>query len=250
MTDTLIQTLLTTGPHKILPTTRRVRVIFNGFFVVDTTSARHVWEHPYYPQFYIPLSSIDPAFLDDTTSQIHPDAPVRTEHEAFRHTLSVGDKDCDKLISFHGGDLDGYVKIDFEAMDAWFEEDIQIYGHPKNPFTRIDILPSSRRVRVEIEGVTVAESSKCSFLYETGLRTRYYMPKTDVKLNYLTPSATTTKCPYKGEAQYYNVVIKGKEHKDLVWWYQYPTTESAAIAGLACFYNEKVDVFVEGVKEK
>lgn len=88
------------------------------------------------------------------------------------------------------------------------------------------------------------------FLFETGLRPRYYLPKTSVKQEYLTPSSTTTKCPYKGLAQYYNVTVEGKEHKDVVWWYEYPTTESAAIQGLVCFYNEKVDVFVDGVLEE
>lgn len=88
------------------------------------------------------------------------------------------------------------------------------------------------------------------FLFETGLRPRYYLPKTSVNFQYLTPSSTTTKCPYKGLAQYYNVTVEGKEWKDVVWWYEYPTTESAAIQGLVCFYNEKVDVFVDGVLEE
>lgn len=117
--------------------------------------------------------------------------------------------------------------------------------------------------------MTVAESNNPSFLFETNLRTRYYLPKTSVRLlplgpslkateltrqqvnwQYLTPSTTTTKCPYKGRANYYNITVNEKEIKDAVWWYEYPTAESAAIQGLVCFYNEKVDVYVDGVLEK
>jgi len=159
-------------------------------------------------------------------------------------------KSTDRVLIFEKGPLEGLVRFEFKAMDAWFEEDQQIYDHPKNPYSRIDILASSRKIEVKIGGVTVAESSNSMFLFETGARPRYYLPKTSVKQQYLTPSTTTTKCPYKGLAQYYNVTVGGEEYKDIIWWYEYPTMESAGIQGLLCFYNEKVDTYVDGVLEE
>lgn len=135
-------------------------------------------------------------------------------------------------------------------MDQWFEEDVPIYGHPKDPYKRIDILHSTRNVKIGIDGVTLADSSSPLLLLETTLRTRHYLPPTSVKWEYLRKSGTETLCPYKGRANYYDVVVNGKEYRDLVWYYRYPTSESAPIAGYMCFYNEKVDVWVDGEKEQ
>jgi len=143
------------------------------------------------------------------------------------------------------------VKVDFKALDEWYEELTPVLYHPKNPYTRVDILPTARKIRVEIDGVTIAEAdSGVLSLWETNLRPRWYLPKTSI-VNWalLTPTETHTGCPYKGEASYYSVTANGKEHKDVVWWYPYPITESATIAGMVCFYNEKVDTYIDGVKE-
>jgi uncharacterized protein (DUF427 family) len=141
------------------------------------------------------------------------------------------------------------VKVDFGAIDQWFEEDMPIYCHPKDPYKRIDILPSTRGVKIALDGVTLAESSNALFLLETTLRTRHYLPPTSVNWEHLTPSDTATLCPYKGRAEYYHVNVNGRQYKDLVWYYRYPTSESAPVAGYLCFYNEMVDVWVDGVKE-
>ena len=135
-------------------------------------------------------------------------------------------------------------------LDAWFEEDTEIYVHPKDPYKRIDILPSTKHIVVKVNDVVVAESSSPLLLFETGLPIRYYLPKTSVNFELLEPSDSLTSCPYKGQANYYSIVIGGKEHKDYVWWYQYPTPESIAIAGRVCFYNEKVDIYIDGLKER
>jgi len=135
-------------------------------------------------------------------------------------------------------------------VDAWFEEDSEIYVHPKDPYKRVDIIPSTKHIVVKINDVVVAESSSPLLLFETGLRTRYYLPKTSVNFELLEPSDSVTSCPYKGEANYYSIIIDGKEYKDHVWWYKYPTPESLAIAGKVSFYNEKVDIYIDGEKEK
>jgi len=241
--QTLATNLLASGPHKVEKTPRRVRGLFDGVFIFDTASSLWVWEHKYFPQFWIPVSAVTPGVLTKGAS-------IDADKSAFSATVKGKSKDTDRVLIFEKGPLAGFVRFEFKALDAWFEEDAQIYDHPKNPYTRIDILPSSRKIEVKIGGVSVAESSNPAFLFETGLRTRFYLPKTSVKWEYLSKSDTVTKCPYKGAAQYYNVTIDGKEYKDIVWWYEYPTTESAAIQGLVSFYNEKVDTFVDGVLEE
>ena len=100
-------------------------------------------------------------------------------------------------------ELRDHVRLDWEAMDAWFEEDEEVYFHPRDPYTRVDILPSSRRVRVEVDGVTVADSHNPRILFETGLPPRYYVPKTDVRLDLLDSHRHRDRCPYKGEAEYW-----------------------------------------------
>lgn len=124
-------------------------------------------------------------------------------------------------------------------------------GHPKDPYKRIEILPSSREIRVELNGTVLAQSTNNMFLHETMLPTRYYLPPTSVKnWGLLSTSGTNTFCPYKGQASYYNVKVGESEVSDAVWYYAYPTPESSAIQGRLCFYNEKFDVFIDGVREK
>jgi uncharacterized protein (DUF427 family) len=135
-------------------------------------------------------------------------------------------------------------------QEHWLEEESPIYVHPKDPFKRIDILPSLRHIEIRINGQTVASSTSAQHLYETSLPTRYYLPLGSVDHTVLRPSKTVTRCPYKGDAEYYNVVVGGQEFKDIVWYYRLPTLESLPIAGLVCFYNEKVDVYVDGKLEE
>ncbi len=134
-------------------------------------------------------------------------------------------------------------------MDAWFEEDEEVFVHARDPYTRVDALPSSRHIEVKIDGVTVADSTKPTLLFETGLPTRYYLPLTEVRMDLLRDSGTTTQCPYKGEANYYSVELDGELVEDIVWYYKYPVEESSRIAGMVSFYNEKVDIYVDGEPE-
>ncbi|TVY91624.1 hypothetical protein LAWI1_G002588 [Lachnellula willkommii] len=242
--EALATNLASSGPRKVESTPRRVRALFDGVWVFDTTSSRHVWEHQYFPQFWVPIGAVSPGVLTKGDA-------FDTDASAFRAVAKGKDKTTERVLVFEKGPLAGLVRFEFKAMDAWFEEDQQIYDHPKNPYTRIDILPSSRKITVKIGGVTIAESLNPMFLFETGLRTRFYLPKTSVQWQFLSPSQTTSKCPYKGLANYYNVTLPdGKEYKDTIWWYEYPTTESSAIQGLVCFYNEKVDTYIDGVLEE
>ena len=114
------------------------------------------------------------------------------------------------------------IRLDWDAMDAWFEEDEEVFTHPRDPYTRVDVLSSSRHVRVEVDGVTVAESTSPRVLYETGLPPRYYLPKTHVRLDLLVPTDTVSHCPYKGRAEYWSVRAGDVVHEDLAWSYPDP----------------------------
>jgi uncharacterized protein (DUF427 family) len=145
--------------------------------------------------------------------------------------------------------LKGYFAFEWDKMDAWFEEDEEVFRHARDPYKRIDVCHSSRHIRVVVGGETVAETRRPSLLFETGLPTRYYIPKMDVRTDLLEPSDTHSRCPYKGVASYYSVKAGGKVYKDLVWFYPLPIPECPKIENLLCFFNEKVDIYVDGELE-
>ncbi|KAH7393238.1 hypothetical protein BKA64DRAFT_724394 [Cadophora sp. MPI-SDFR-AT-0126] len=241
----LAQKLVREGPHKYQKTSRRVRGLLNGKYAFDTLAPLYVWEHPYYPQFYIPIQD----FTSHAT--VAKTTPVNGTHDAaWLGQLSVGDVSTSRVLIFGASPLKDLVKVDFIEIDQWFEEDVPIYQSPKDPYKRVDILPSSRSIRVAIDGVTLAETPSPLFLLETDHRTRHYLPPTCVNWEFLRKSHTETYCPYKGKANYYHVTVNGKDYRDLVWYYKNPTTESSQIAGYLCFYNEKVDIWVDGVMEE
>ncbi|GME64436.1 hypothetical protein GTA08_BOTSDO12984 [Neofusicoccum parvum] len=241
---TLAQQLLDHGPVRTLPTTKRLRIQLGGAFVADTTRGLYVWEHPHYPTYYVPLASLAPS--SHTTLQ--------TLHagRAALLRLAAGPRSTDRVLAFAADlpdklkPLSGMVRVEFAAVDAWFEEDAPVFVHPKDPFKRVDIVLSTRPVRVRVGGNEVAVAASAQHLFETGLPTRYYLPPTAVDPAVLRKSETRTRCPYKGEAEYYDVVVGEEVFKDVVWYYTTPTHESAAVAGLLCFYNEKVDIELDG----
>ena len=145
-------------------------------------------------------------------------------------------------------DTSGYYGFDWHSMDAWYEESERIYVHARDPLLRVDALSSERRVRVEVEGTTIAESSRPVLLFETGLVTRYYLPPSDVRQDLLRPSATCTLCPYKGRARYFHLELDGARIEDVAWQYAHPLPSIAAIAGHLAFWNERADttIFVDG----
>ena len=135
-------------------------------------------------------------------------------------------------------------------MDAWFEEDEEVFVHPRDPYTRLDVIQSSRHVRVVVGGETVAETDHPVLLFETGLPVRYYIPKVDVRMDLLEPSKSHTECPYKGIASYYSVRIGDQVVVDIAWYYPFPHLEVGKIQNLISFYDEKVDaVYVDGEKQ-
>lgn len=215
---------------KIVDTEKRVRGVLNGQYIFDTTKAKLVWEIKYFPQYWIPRADFTSA------ATFEADKPVSGISSSTSKLSVAGGKVVEVLEvpERYNTELAGYVKIEFRAVDAWYEEQSQLFYHPKDPFHRVDILPSSRHVKVSLGGKVLADTANeggVLSLWETNFPGRWYLPPTSVKWEYLKPSETTTGCPYKGQASYYNAVIDGKEHKDVVWFYQNPTQESAPIRG-------------------
>lgn len=228
---------------------KRIRVFLDGECVADSTDVTLVWEKPYYPVYYFPQSDVRMELL--TASGEEKRSPSRGTAALFN--VKAGAKEVENAAySYPEPKIDqlaGLMAFHWSAMDAWFEEDEEVFVHARDPYTRVDALHSSRHIEVKINGVTVADSTKPTLLFETGLPTRYYLPLTDVRMDLLRDSDTTTQCPYKGEANYYSVELDGELIEDIVWYYKYPVEESSRIAGMVSFYNEKLDIYVDGELE-
>ncbi len=235
-----------TNPIEIEPCAKRIRVVFGDRVVADSVDARMVWEHPYHPQYYFPLADVDRALLVDSDHRSSDPRMGTATHQ----TVRVGDREAvDAAWRYPDSPVDALrdlVRFDWAAMDRWYEEGEEVFVHARNPYARIDVLESDRHVRVEIDGVTVADSTRPRLLFETRLPTRYYLPHDDVRMDLLTPTDTETSCPYKGVATYWSARINDVDHLDIVWSYPTPLLDVAKVTGLLCFYNEKVDMFVDG----
>lgn len=220
-----------------------------GRTVVDAVSPLLVWEKPYYPTYYFTADALDVDVLENTGET------SRTPSRGTAAVMSIVTDDFevdDAVLRYDESPIEALVgayRVEWGAMDHWFEEDEEIFVHPRDPYTRVDVIKSSRHIVVNIDGVEVANSHSPMILFETGLPARYYLPKTDVRMDLLTPTDTTTECPYKGTAEYWSVDVEGTERADLVWGYPFPARESAPIAGMVSFYNEKVDINVDGELE-
>jgi uncharacterized protein (DUF427 family) len=237
------------GRIRIETGAKRVRAYLGGEVVADTTRPVLVWEVPYYPTYYFPLADVR-ADLEADGGTVH--SPSRGDGRTL--TVRAGNKEATgAALRYEDSPVEqlrDLIRIDWDSMDAWFEEDEEVFTHPRDPYRRVDILPSSRQVRVEVEGVTIAESSSPTLLFETGLPVRYYLPKTHVRLGLLTRTETVTHCPYKGRAESWSVRARENVHDDLAWSYRTPLPESQKIAGLIAFYNEKVDIYVDGALQQ
>jgi uncharacterized protein (DUF427 family) len=225
---------------------KRVRAYLDGVPVVDSTRVRLVWEQTSYPTYYFPVDDVRTDLLHATGQTRR--SPSRGDADLYdvRVGARVVSGAAYRHVNSPLAELRDLIALTWSAFDHWFEEDEEVYVHPRSPYTRIDVLPSSRKVRVELDGVLVAESHHPTLLFETGLPTRYYFAKPDVRFEMLVPTETSSACPYKGSARYWSVVIGDAVYPDYAWSYDYPLPESIRIAGLVCFYNERVDLFVDG----
>jgi uncharacterized protein (DUF427 family) len=231
---------------------RRVRVKFNGEIIADSKRAVLLRESNLLPVYYFPPEDVRQDVLTPTDQ--HTRCPYKGE--ASYWTVTVGDKTAENVMWGYldplpgREDIAGYRAFYWNKMDAWYEEEEEIFKHPRDPYHRVDVVQSSRHVRVEVNGQVVAESTRPRMLFETGLPTRYYLPQEDVRMDLLEPTDTTSVCPYKGTASYWR--LKGDASgRDLAWAYLDPIPESPKIRGLISFFNERVDgLDVDGERQE
>lgn len=231
------------------PSPRRVRVTFNGETVADSTEMRLLLEPNHLPVYYFPRGDVRLDLFD------------RTDHESYcpwkgaasYWTVRVGDRAAENAAwSYENpypqvGDIKDYVSFYWDRMDHWYEEDEEIFVHPRDPYKRVDVVESRRPVRVILGDETMAETVRARFLFETGLPTRYYVPREDVRMDVLSPSDARTRCPYKGVASYYSARIGEQSYDDIAWCYPEPIAECSRIKDYLCFFNERVDaILVDG----
>ncbi|MFJ5277716.1 DUF427 domain-containing protein [Streptomyces parvulus] len=229
------------------PVPRRVRGLVGGRAVFDTRRALYVWEWPPYPQYTVPL--------DDLAEGVALSAEGETRTlgawQARRHALRVGSevREAAAWVWDDGAPawVRGTVRFEWEAVDGWWEEDEPVFVHPRSPYSRVDALRSSSRVRVALNGEPLADAPHCVTLFETGLPTRYYLDRAYVDWTRLVPSDTVTRCPYKGTTSgYWSLRSAPDAHPDILWAYDFPTPAVHRIAGMVAFYGEQVDLLVDG----
>jgi uncharacterized protein (DUF427 family) len=235
-----------TPANHVEPAPRRVRGELGGRFVFDTSRALYLWEWPYYPQYLIPADDIAPECMRDGATH------QTSRGEVISVDLHVGDITAPnagrRYVHASVDGIDGFTRFEWTALDAWFEEDEQVFVHPRNPYTRVDALRSTRQVEVQLDGVKLASAAATVMVFETGLPTRYYFDRTAVDFTHLTPTDTVTSCPYKGRTTgYWDAVVGETRSADLAWSYDFPTLALGPIAGLVAFYNEHCDVRIDGV---
>lgn len=223
----------------IEPTHRRIRLKAGESIIADTTGAIAIYENGGHPVYYLPKSDFLAGVLSPSGKG---EAKALLGEKQVFDLMGVG---AAKAWSFDGSpighsELADFVSVEWPAV-RWFEEDEEIFRHPRNVYKRIDTIRSSRLIEVFLDGQLVARTNRAVFLFETGLIPRYYFPAEDVIAGRLIDSDLTTYCPYKGTASYFHFELAGVRHDDIVWSYPDPLDESLKVRGLISFYNEKMD---------
>lgn len=227
------------------PSPRRVRVYFNNKLIADSQQMMLLRETNHLPLYYFPKKDVQMDFLIPSSQSVQSDH----KGEGVFWDVKVGEKIVKKAaFTFRnppsdGPKLENYIAFKWASMDSWFEEDEEVYVYARDPHKRVDVLHSSRHIKVVIEGTVVAETHCPQLLFETGLPIRYYFSKQDVRMDLLEHSRTVTRCPYKGEANHYAIKVGDKLYQDLAWSYRFPTLECTKVQGLVGFLNEKIDIY-------
>lgn len=238
------------GPAHTLfwdPSPKRLRAVVAGETVLDSRRAKLLFETGLAPTWYVPEDDVRMDLLQPTGHHTH--CPFKGD--ASYWTLAVGGQTLDNVVWGYpepvegAPPLAGHLAPFHDRMGAWFEEDDQVIGHPRDPYTRIDVCQGSQHVVVRVAGEVVAESRRPRLLFETGLPARYYLPAEDVTAA-LTPTPTSTICPYKGVASYWSLDAGGTGHHDVVWGYPEPFNDAVPVQGYRSFLGEGVAIEADG----
>lgn len=236
-------------PTRVERTARHIRVRAGDTLVADSDRALFLsWYGPTrLPTYALPDRDVRTELL--RASPTPGDDPAMVDHDIHIGDLVIerAAKLLDKVPE-EAHRAEGHWTFLWDDGVRWFEEAEEVHIHARDPKHRVDAIPSDRHVRVEVDGEVVAESTRPVAVFETSLPTRWYLPPEDVRQDLLTPSGTVTHCPYKGQARYWSVRAGGSDHQDLVWSYPDPIDEQPRLAGLLSFYNEHVDLVIDGVR--
>jgi uncharacterized protein (DUF427 family) len=237
------------GPLVLEPTPRWIRAKVGDVTMADSKRVLLLWqESKVLPVYFFPRADV-------RTDLLRPSAhPLPEDHHEFASywALELDERVIENaawtytsMLPLAGEWLEEYIALRWKAMDAWYEEEERVLGHPRDPYHRVDTRESSRHVRVVLEGETVADSRRPRLVFETGHPTRYYVTPEDVRMDLLTPSETRTLCAYKGEASYWSVNLGNEVYEDVAWSYPEPLPDNPQIRGLVCFFNERADIYVD-----
>jgi uncharacterized protein (DUF427 family) len=233
------------------PSPKRVRVMVADEVVADSRRTILLHESGSQPVYYFPPEDVRQDLLEPSDTSTH----CPKKGDASYRAIHVGDRVVKDALWVYpepivgAPPIAGLMAFYWDRVDRWLEEEDEVFFHPRDPYHRIDILRSSRQVRVLRKGELLAESDRAMVLFETGLLPRYYLPREDVCAE-LQPSEHVTGCPYKGTASYFSVVVDGRATRDLVWTYTDPLPAATSITGLLAFYDERVDVELDGVAQE
>ena len=235
---------------RVEPSPRWVRVRTGDVWVADSRRALLLtWYGPgMLPTYCFPAEDV-------RIDLVRPSSKPGTSPLVVEHDLLVGDQVLERAAQLFAefppplSDLEGHWSFPWDGRVSWFEEALEIRVHARDPSKRVDVVPSERHVQVQIAGERVADSQTPHALFETSLPTRWYLPVDDDEWEHLEPSDTVSQCPYKGTARYWSVRAGGELHRDVAWSYPDPVVECPRIADLVCFFNEKVDLAIDGVAQ-
>ena len=226
---------------RVEPCPRWIRAVVDGTAVADSKAVLVVTAG--LPVYYFPLDDVRQDMLEPSDRR---ETSSTYGERTFSH-VRIGDRLVEEAAwrfdrpPEGGPDLDGYLAFYWDRVDHWYEEDDEVFVHPRDPYHRVDVLNSSRHVSVVVGAEVIADSHRPRLLFETGLPTRYYLPRMDVRMDLLTESETVTACPYKGRTVHFDLTLDGRTWPDVAWSYPFPIPECPKIENLVCFYDERVD---------
>lgn len=227
---------------------RRVRVVFAGQTIADSRQMKLLHETGHPPVYYFPISDVHPEVLQP--GRLRTRCPVKGE--ATHWSVVVGDRAApDAAWEYpqplpEASWLAGYLAFYWDKMDAWYEEDEQVYVHARDPYHRVDVLDTDRHLRISLAGEVLAETKRPKVLFETGLPPQYYVPPEDVHTELLEPSPTVTRSAYLGTARHWSARVADGVVPNLVWSYPEPLHDGEQVRGMYCFYPERVDMELDG----
>jgi uncharacterized protein (DUF427 family) len=248
---------------RIHPVRKWIRAKAGDRTIVDSRRALLVWEPRRIVGTYavpeedvagelveaeVAAAAAHPVSLEDGPPVLDPRTPFSV-HSTGGTPLTIRPPDVDlpgAAFRADDPDLAGFVLLDWHAFTQWFEEDEPVISHPHDPFSRIDCLRSSRHIEISHDGVTLADTTRATLLFETPLPTRFYIPREDVAMDLLESTASHTVCAYKGKASYWSARIGDSVLTDIAWSYPEPLHDATAVRDLIAFYTERLDLVVDG----